>query len=147
MRVFMLKDVERVGMAGQVVNVSDGYASNFLLPRKLAIKANSGTVEQYKEKVQKAEVTTKVLNSKAAMIAERVRNMHLTIKKKTQDDNKLYGAVSADEVVDILKEKDVPVNRKQIEFVKSIRTTGEHKVTIRLSSKLKPELTLKVVGE
>jgi large subunit ribosomal protein L9 len=147
MRVFMLKDVERVGMAGQVVNVSDGYASNFLLPRKLAIKANSGTVEQYKEKVQKAEVTTKVLNSKAAMIAERVRNMHLTIKKKTHDDNKLYGAVSADEVVDILKEKDVPVNRKQIEFVKSIRTTGEHKVTIRLSSKLKPELTLKVVGE
>lgn len=142
----MLKDVEKVGMAGQVINVSDGYAANFLIPRKLAIKVDGQNKEFFEKRIKKAVVTAKVLNSKAAMLAERIANMHVTIKKRSHDEGKLYGAVGADEVVDLLKKKDVSVNKKQIDFPKSIKTTGEHKVVIKLSSKLKPQLTIKVVG-
>lgn len=147
MRVYMLKDVEKVGMARQIVKVSDGYAANFLIPRKLAIKVTDKNLDFLKQKEKKVEVDKKVLSSKIAMTAEKIRNMYVTIKEKTHDDGKLYGAVGADEVVKLLKEKGVFVNRKQVEFAKAIRTIGEHKVIIRLSSKLKPELAIKVVGK
>ena len=78
------------------------------------------------------------------MVAERIKSMHVSIKERVHDDGKLYGAVSADEIVDLLKAKDISINRKQVEFDKSIKAIGEHKVTIRLSSKLKPQLTVKV---
>jgi large subunit ribosomal protein L9 len=147
MRVYMLKDVEKVGMAGQVVKVSDGYASNFLIPRKLAIKVEGNNVTFFEKRIQKAEATSKVLGSKAAMLAERIRNLHVTLKERVHDEGKLYGAVGADEIVELLKQRDINVNKKQIEFPKSIKTVGEHRVIVRLSSKLRPELTLKVVGQ
>jgi large subunit ribosomal protein L9 len=92
-------------------------------------------------------LTREVLSSKAALLAERIRNMVVKIKKRAHDDGKLYGSVGADEVVALLKEKDVVINKKQVEFPKHIKHTGEHKVVIKLSSKLKPELTVKVVEQ
>jgi len=145
MNVYMLKDVENVGMAGQVVKVSEGYATNFLIPRKLAIKVTERSEKFFKEKVKKVEVDKKILNSKVAMLAERIKNLHLTIKERAHDDGKLYGSIGADEVVELLKEKDMTVNKKQIEFPKSIKKIGEHKVIVKFSSKIKPEFTLKVV--
>lgn len=146
MLVYMLKDVEKIGMAGQVIKVSDGYAKNFLVPRKLALKVEEGNKKFFEQKTKKLNLDAKALGSKVAMVAEKIKNLHLTLKKKAHDEGKLYGAVSADEVVDLLKEKEIAINRKQVEFSKSIRAEGEHKVIIRLSSKLKPELTLKVVA-
>lgn len=143
MQVYMLKDVENVGMAGMVISVSDGYAANFLFPRKLAVEITEKNKAFYAQKKQKEVVAAEVLNSKAAMLAERIKTLHLSIKERVHE-GKLYGAIGADEVVELLKAKDIAINRKQVEFEKSIKTTGEHKVTIRLSSKLKPQLTLKV---
>ena len=147
MNVYMLKDVENVGMAGQIIKVSDGYAANFLIPRKLAVKLTKGNEATLKSQVKKIEVIKKILNNKIAMLAERIKNLHLTIKEKIHDDEKLYGSVSADEIVELLKAKDISVNRKQIEFPKSIKKVGEHKVVVRLSSKLKPEFILKVTAK
>lgn len=145
MKVYMLKDVEKVGMAGQVIKVADGYATNFLIPRKLAKKVEEGEKTFFEKRSVKAKIDAQTLNSKIAMLAERIKNMHLVVKERVHDNGKLYGSVGADEVVELLKKKDVNVNRKQVEFKKAIRTVGEHKVAIKLSSKLKPELTLKVV--
>lgn len=147
MNVYMLKDVENIGIAGQIVKVSDGYATNFLIPRKLAIKITDESLSFYKGKAVKQKVDFQVLSSKAAMLAERIKALHLTIKERTHDDGKLYGSVGADEIVELLKAKEIMVNKKQIEFEKSIRNIGEHKVTIKLSSKLKPQFTLKVVAQ
>jgi large subunit ribosomal protein L9 len=147
MNVYMLKDVEKVGMAGQVVKVADGYAINFLIPRKLAVKVEKNEASFYSSKVKKTQVEKQVLTSKIAMLAERIRNMHLTIKKRVHDEDKLYGSIGADDIVMLLKEKDVNINKKQVEFTKAIRTVGEHKVIIRLSAKLRPELSLKVTAE
>jgi len=147
MQVYMLKDVEKVGMAGQVVKVSDGYAVNYLFPRKLAVVVTKENIEPIHQKIQKEQATVQVLNSKVAMLAERIKALHLIIKERAHDDGKLYGAVGADEIVELLREKEIVVNRKQIEFDKAVKTVGEHKVTVRLSSKLKPQLTLKVVTQ
>ncbi len=146
MKVFMLKDVEKVGMAGQVVKVTDGYAINFLIPRRLAKKVGKNEKEFFVKRSDNIKLNVQTLNSKVAMLAERIKNMHLVIKERVHDNGKLYGAVGADEVVVLLKKKDININRKQVEFKKTIKTVGEHKVIVKLSSKLKPELTLKVVS-
>lgn len=146
MKVYMLKDVEKVGMAGQVITVTDGYAANFLFPRRLAKKIEKEDEKFFSEKKQKERVTSEVLNSKIAMVAERIKNLHLTLKQKTHDTGKLYGSVGADEIVELLKAKDISITRKQVEFTKAIKEVGEHKVTIKLTSKLKPQATLTVVA-
>ncbi len=146
MQVYMLKDVENVGMTGQIVKVTDGYASNYLLPNKLAKEVSASDAKFYAQRVVKQQATVQVLNTKAAMLAERLKTIHVTIKEKVHDDGKLYGSVSADKIVELLKEKEVSITKKQVEFGKSIKSVGEHKVTIKLSSKLLPEITVKVVA-
>ncbi len=147
MQVYMLKDVEKIGMAGHIIKVSDGYAINFLIPRKLAIKVTAEGMSFFKAKEKTANASKAVLGSKTAMLAERIKNMHITVKKRAHDGGKLYGAIGADDIVELLKEKEISVNKKQIEFPKAVKAVGEHKIIIRLSSKLKPELNLKVVAK
>ena len=146
MKVYMLQDVEKVGMAGQVVKVSDGYASNFLFPKKLAIKVDENAMDFYKDKVVRQKISAEILTSKAAMLAERIKDLHLTIKERVHDNGKLYGSVGADEIVELLKSKDIAINRKQVEFEKTIKAVGDHNVIIKVSSKLKPQFVLKVVA-
>ena len=144
MRVYILKDVERVGLAGQIINVSEGYAQNFLLPKKLAVVVTADNEKFFKVKKIQEGAAKEILNSKVAMLAERIKALHISIKERVHDDGKLYGAVGADEVVALLKAREIVVNKKQIEFEKNIKAVGEHKVTVRLSSKLKPQFILKV---
>lgn len=146
-QVYMLKDVENVGMTGQIVKVTEGYAVNFLIPKKLAARVDSNTQKFFASKQVREKVTQEILTSKVAMVAERIKTMHLTVKQKVHDDGKLYGSLGAEIIVDLLKEKEISITKKQVEFTKNIKNTGEHKVMIRLSAKLKPELTLKVVAE
>jgi len=147
MKVYMLKDVEKVGMMGQVISVSDGYAANFLIPRKLAIAVTGENMVHFQEKIKKEQVTAQVLSNKVSMLAERIKALHITIKERVHDDGKLYGSVGADEVVELLKGHDISINRKQVAFEKAVRMLGDHKVTIKLSSKLKPQFILKVVSQ
>lgn len=147
MHVYLLKDIEKVGFAGQIVKVSDGYAANFLFPKKLAVPASKAEEQLSQQKAHKAHVNAEILNSKTSMLAEKIKNTNLVLKERVHDKNKLYGSVSSDEIVALLKEKDIVITKKQVEFEKSIKTVGEYKVTIKLSSKLQPQLTLKVVAE
>ncbi len=143
----MLKDVEAVGMTGQIIKVSDGHAKNFLIPKGLAREIKPAEMPFYQSRVVQKKVATEVITSKVAMLAERIKNMHVTIKKTIHDDGKLYGSISADEIVELLKEKEISIDRKQVEFDKAIKATGEHSVIIKLSSKFKPKLIVKVAGK
>ncbi len=144
MQVYMLKDVERVGLAGSIITVTEGYAVNFLVPRKLAVVVDESNRDFFKNKKIKEQVSVEILNSKVAMLAERIKVLKLSIKERVHDDGKLYGSVGADEIVALLKQKEIAIDRKQVQFDKSVKFVGEHKITIRLSSKLQPQLTLKV---
>lgn len=147
MQVYMLKDVERVGRAGQIITVSDGYAKNFLFPQKSAVEVNEGNRAFYEQKKLKEKVTAEMISSKAALLAERIKELKISVKEKVHDDGKLYGSVGADEIVMLLKKHEVSVERKQVEFPKAIKAIGEHKVAIKLSAKLRPEFTLIVEAE
>lgn len=144
MRVYLLKDIERVGLAGEIVKVSEGYAMNYVLPRKLGIEITKHNENFYKDKMKNVEHRKEVIASKTSMLAEKIKSMRVTLKRKTHDDGKLYGSINPQEIVDALAEKGVSVSKNQVEFSKSIKEKGEHKITIKLSSKLQPQMTVVV---
>jgi len=145
MRVFLLKDVEKVGLAGEIVKIKDGFGINYLVPRKLAIVITPANEKFYSSRVKTVEKRKDVIATKTSMLAEKISSLQLKLKVRTHDDGKLYGSVGASDIVDLLAEKGVSISKNQVEFGKSIKSTGTHKITIKLSSKLKPVLTLKVV--
>lgn len=147
MKVYMLKDVKSVGLAGEVVKVKEGFALNFLVPQKLAIKItpqNEAFYEAKKREVVNREV---VISTQTSMLAEKIKALHLVLKRKVHDDGKLYGAVNATEVVELLAGQGVVVSKSQIEFAKNIKERGTFEITVKLTSKLKPKIGLKVVAE
>lgn len=146
MKVYLLKDIEKVGIAGEILNVTDGYAQNFLFPRKLALVVNSGNAEFFQKRAKTIEHRKEVIESATSMLSEQIKAVTLTLSKKLHDDKRLYAAINPMEIVDLLAEKNIKISKSQVIFDKSIKEAGTYTVTIKLSSKLQPQLTLKVVG-
>lgn len=147
MKVYMLKDVKSVGLAGEVVKVKEGFALNFLVPQKLAIKITSQNEAFYEAKKREVVNREVVISTQTSMLAEKIKALHLVLKRKVHDDGKLYGAVNAIEVVELLAGYGVAVSKSQIEFDKNIKERGTFEITVKLTSKLKPKIGLKVVAE
>lgn len=146
MKVYLLKDIQKVGMAGEIITVSDGYAKNFIFPRKLGVEVTGSNNEFFQKRAKTIEHRKEVIESVTSMLSEQIKNLSLTIKKKMHDDNKLYASINPSDIVDLLAEKNIKVSKSQIIFDKSIKEAGTHLVTIKLSSKLQPQMTLKVIG-
>lgn len=147
MKVFLLKDVEKVGMAGEIITVSDGYGANFLIPRKLGIEVTLANEGSFKNRIKTVEKRREVIESKTSMLAERIAHTTLTVKVKAHDSDRLYGAIDAQDIVDLLAAQSIPVAKNQIILAKSIKKAGIHKVTIKLSARLQPQVSLKVVPD
>ena len=146
MFVYMKKDLEKIGIAGQVIKVKSGFAKNFLIPHGFAVEVQEKEHDAMMAKSKHVSKEKVILDSKISMLAERIKNLHITVAKKVHDDDRLYASLSAEDIVEALKEKEISINKKQVDFQKSVKTLGDHTVTIKLSSKFKPELNLKVVN-
>lgn len=147
MKVFLLKDVEKVGLQGEVIEAKEGFAMNFLIPRKLAIQVTSTNEKALALKIRAVENRKKVIESKTSMLAEKISSMKVTIARKLHDDDRLYGSISPAEVVDALAHNGVAISKSQVVFDKAIKSKGTFDVTIRLSSKLQPKVKLTIVAE
>jgi large subunit ribosomal protein L9 len=146
MNVFLLKDVVQVGLKNEIIKVSDGYAANFLFPKKLAVEVTKANENLYKEKARKVENRAAIIESTSSMLGDQIAKLSLKLKKKMHDNNKLYAAVNANEIVDLLKENKVSVSKSQVIFDKAIKEKGTFTVTIKLSSKIQPQFTLQVIA-
>lgn len=147
MRIFLLQDVERIGIAGEIVKVKDGFGMNYLIPRKLGVEITAKNEKQFSHRVKTVEHRKEAIASKTSMLAEKIKGLKLKIKRKTHDGGKLFGSINPNEIVDLLAKSGVPVSKSQVDFGKSIKTTGSYDVTIRLSSKLQPAFSLTIVPE
>lgn len=146
MKVYLLKDVPKIGMAGEILKVSDGYAQNFLFPKKLAVQITPANEKFYEGKIKKIENRKEALASETSMLSEKIKSESLVIKRKTHDSGKLYASIGATEIVDLLAEKGISVAKSQVHFDKTIKTTGTYDVIIKLSSRLQPAVKLKVLA-
>ncbi len=147
MKVLLLKDVYKLGRAGDVKRVADGYGRNYLLPQGLAVLATSGALKQAEQIRQSASTTRAVLNKELGGVAEILSKLTLTFPAKAGETGKLYGSITSQMIAEAIKEKvGVEVDRRQMDS-EPIRTLGEHKVNIRLTVDLIPVITVIVHRE
>jgi large subunit ribosomal protein L9 len=147
MKVLLLKDVYKLGRAGDVKKVADGFGRNYLLPQGLAVLATPGALRQANNIREEAATARAVLNQEMSGIAKILDGVHLAFPARAGETGKLYGSITHHMVADVIKEKyDVEITRRHMDF-EPIRTLGEHKIHIRLTMDLVPELTVVVHRE
>lgn len=148
MRVLLTHDVNKLGKAGVVKNVADGYARNFLLSKGLAVLATAGAIKQA-ETLSKAEQKRQAqLANDASSLAEQLQAVTLTFHMRAGEEGKLYGSVTAAHVVEELKRTTgLDIDRHKLELREPLRSLGTHKVAVRLASELAPEITVHVTSE
>lgn len=147
MEVFLNKDVAKVGLAGEIIKVSDGFARNFLIPQKVAVEITASNRNYYKTRIRTVERHKEVIATETSILAEKINNLSFTLKRKMHDDGKLYGAINASEIVDALATKGISISKSQVEFDKSIKTKGVHTVIIKLTSRLTSKCTITIAPE
>ena len=145
MKVVLSKDVKDLGRAGQVTEVSDGYARNYLFPRRLAIPATPGALKQVEARQKATERRLASEEREAQRIAERLKSQPLKIFPKVGEQGRLYGSVTAADVAEALsKELGQPVDKRKIELDEPIRTLGEYRVPFRITRAVTAVVTVQV---
>ena len=144
MKVYLLKDVPNVGKAGELVTTSDGFVTNFILPRKMGIVVTEGNKAKIENKMKAALKKEEDSKIKTSALFDKIAALKLTLAKKMQEGGKLYGAINALDIIELLAENNISVSKSQVEFPQTIKTKGTHMVKIKLSSKLQPEFSLRV---
>jgi large subunit ribosomal protein L9 len=147
MDVILREDIEKVGSRGTVVKVADGYARNFLLPKRLAVPAtdaNKKIVDQEREAHLRREAKAK---GESEDLAKLMSNVTVTFHQRVGDNNQLFGSVTAKDIADALEAQKYHVERRKIQLEEPIRTLGEHKVTLRLHRDVSAEITVIVEPE
>ncbi|HLW73230.1 MAG TPA: 50S ribosomal protein L9 [Candidatus Babeliales bacterium] len=147
MEVYLRKDIEKIGLAGEIIKVGDGFARNFLIPQGLAIEITSHNKNQYVAKIRTVQNRKEVIATQTSMFADKLSTITLTLKRKMHDDGQLYGSINASEIVDALAAKGISITKSQVEFDKSIKSKGTFKVHIKLTTKLKSALTVIIIAE
>ncbi|MEJ2261872.1 MAG: 50S ribosomal protein L9 [Anaerolineales bacterium] len=147
MKVLLLEDVYKLGRAGDVKRVADGFGRNYLLPQGLAVLATPGALKQAEEIKTTAASRREVLNQEMSDVAEKLSEVVLTFPAKASETGKLYGSVTTQMIADALSQAaGVQIERRQIDS-QPLRSLGEHKVNVRLTIDLVPEISVIVHRE
>lgn len=148
MKVLLKHDVSKLGKAGQVKNVADGYARNYLLPQGMAVLATPGAMKQADVLARSEQLRQAKLASDASAVAEVLKQVTLTFTARSGEGGKLYGSITTQQIADELKRAaGLDVDKRKIELREPIRSLGAHKVAVHLATDLEPELTVNVVSE
>ncbi len=147
MKVLLIKDVYKLGHAGDVKRVADGYGRNYLLPQGLAVLATPGALKQSEKIRTEATKQRAIINNEMSAIADLIKNVTLAFAAKAGETGKLYGSITTQDIAVALKEKTgVEIKRHQIDM-QPLRNLGEHKAHIRLTMDLIPEIKIVVYRE
>lgn len=147
MQIILQEDVEKLGTRGQVLEVAEGYARNFLLPRKLALAATPGNMkrlEHMRQTFAKREATER---ESAQKLAELLANVSLTMTRKAGESDQLFGSVTAADISDALAAQGYTVDKRKIQLTDPIKLVGEYPVPIKLHHDISASVKLTVQRE
>lgn len=147
MKVILKDAVENLGARGTVVEVKDGYARNFLIPKGLAMKYTNGAIKVLHQERKMYE--TKQIKEKedALQLSEKLSSIELTVQRRAGDQDVLYGSVTPTDIAELLEEKGFKVDKRKIILHEPIRKLGDYSVKIRLHSEVVPTIKLTVLRE
>jgi len=147
MKVILKEDVQNLGQQGDVVEVKPGYARNYLMPQKLAILFT----KQQKKSIEEAQIVEKRKlereKDQLESVLKQVEDLSLSLKMQSEEDNKLFGSVTKLDIVKLLEENGITINKKYIDLPSPIKTLGEHRVNIVFTKEMSASLTLTVEKE
>ena len=147
MKVILKEDVQNLGQQGDVVEVKSGYARNYLMPQKLAILFT----KQQKKSIDEAQIVEerKLEREKDQLesVLKQVEDLSLSLKMQSEEDSKLFGSVTKLDIVKLLEENGITVDKKYVDLSSPIKTLGEHKVNIMFTKEMSASFTLTVEKE
>jgi large subunit ribosomal protein L9 len=147
MEVILREHVDNLGKRGEIVKVADGYARNYLLPRKLALLATAGNRKHVERERKIMETREAEEKSSADAIASRLGLIEITIARRVGDTDQLYGSVTTGDIADFLKAKGFEIDRRKLILPEAIKTLGEYTVPLKLHREVTVPLKVKVVKE
>ena len=148
MKVILLDNIKGVGKKDEVINAADGYARNFLLPKKLAVEANAENMSKLNNKKEAASYKKDVERQAAEELAKKLKGIMLKVKVKAGENGKIFGGVTAKEISDNLKSQyKLNIDKKKIELKETIKTLGEFNVPIKLFEGVVANLKVEVIGQ
>ena len=144
MKVILTQDVKGKGKKGQMIEVSDGYARNFMLPKKLAIEATPDAINTMKMNDKATQERIAREKAEALEVSKKLRAMTLTVKAKGGGQGRLFGAVTNAEIADALAKNGVKLDKRKIVIADPIKNVGTYTVTCKLGYEISAPLTVKI---
>ncbi|MBB1548713.1 MAG: 50S ribosomal protein L9 [Clostridiales bacterium] len=148
MKVILTQDVKGVGKKDQILEVNDGYARNFLIPKKLGVQASTANLALLKSKQDSRDFKRQEDKKEAEQIKEKLEKIRLDIKVKSGENGKIFGGVTSKEISDVLKDKySINIDKKKIELKETIKTVGITTVDIKLFEGVIGKVKVNVIPE
>ena len=147
MEVILREHVDNLGRRGEIVKVADGYARNYLLPRKLALLATDGNKKQIERERAKFDVKEADEQNAAQAIADRMANVEVVIARKVGETEALYGSVTTSDITEVLAAKGFEIDRRKLQLIEPIKRLGEYDVVLKLHRDVTAHVKVKVVAE
>lgn len=148
MKVILLEDVKALGKKGDIVNVSDGYARNAILPKKLGVEATGKNLNDLKLQNQHADKVAAENLENAKALAKEIEQKKVVIKIKSGEGGKIFGSVSTKEIAQAAKEQTgLDLDKKKMQLAEPIKALGTYEVPVKLHSQVTTKLSVQVVGE
>lgn len=140
MKVILKEDVDNLGDIGSIVDVKDGYGRNFLIPRNLAVEANTKNIKHFEHQKSMIQAKIKKVKGSADTLAEKLSAMNISIEARSGEEDKLFGSVTTKDIADAISQQGIEVNKRKVLLDEPIKRLGTYEVSV----KLHPEVTAKV---
>ena len=145
MKIILIQDVKKLGKKGEIIEVNDGYARNYILPQKLGVEANSKNLNDLKLQKIKAQKDAQHLLEEAQALAKKIEEKPVVVSMKGGEAGKVFGSVSSKEIAAAMKnQRDLEIDKKKIQLEQPIRSFGTHEVAVKLHPQVTATLRVKV---
>ncbi len=147
MKVLLIKDVKSLGKTGEIKEVKEGYGQNFLVKKGFAKVATDEVIQEWKKEQADMKAKLEAEIKELTLMAEKLKDTKVTIKRKLGENGHLYGAVTKDDIASALSEGGFNIDKKTIEIKNAIKTVGAHDISIKLGHGIHATTTLEIAGE
>jgi large subunit ribosomal protein L9 len=144
MKVILTTNIKKLGKIGELVSVKDGYARNFLFPKNMALRENKKNLEHYNKIKDEVKAKEDMKLQDAEKIIEKIKTLNIHFKREADEKDQLYGSISKKEIINYLKENGITIHSDDIVIKNSIRTIGDHEVTVIPYIDMSYTITVKV---
>jgi large subunit ribosomal protein L9 len=147
MKLILQEDVKNLGKMGDMVNVADGYARNYLIPKKMGVEANVKNIKALDHEKRKIEEKAKKVRHDAQGLAERLSSTAITLNAKAGEEERLFGSITTMDIADALKKEGFDIEKKKILLDEPIKRLGTYTVGIKIHHDVTAQLEVKVIAE